>query len=158
MCEGIYAHFRLPNGKLAHFFDKGSEFQGTRSSGQAHSAWRFPQSCTRLLAAAYVANRQHAVAFDCPWLFTWANQSKHAPHFSGSLAVRRVSDEVDVPPLPPPPQPITLAMALQETLPVPRVLRTLAAPAATYPPLQVVHACRSAACGIRVGEEVSPYG
>jgi hypothetical protein len=29
VCEGIYAHFRLPNGKLAHFFDKGSEFQGT---------------------------------------------------------------------------------------------------------------------------------
>jgi hypothetical protein len=29
VCEGIYAHFRLPNGKLAHFFDKGSELQGT---------------------------------------------------------------------------------------------------------------------------------
>ena len=59
--------------------------------------------------------------------------------------VRRmcVADEVDVPPLPPPPQPITLAMALQETLPTPRVLRTLAAPAATYPPLQVYDTCFS---------------
>jgi hypothetical protein len=101
----------------------------------------FLYSCGRLLAAATIANRQHDVAFDCSWLFTLRNQSKHASS-RWSLGVRRISDEVDVPPLPPPPQPITLEMALQETLPVPRVLHTLAAPAATYPPLQV-HACRS---------------
>jgi hypothetical protein len=52
VCAGVYAHFRLPNGKLAHFFDKGSELR----------------------------------------------------------------DELDVPPLPPPPQPTTLAMALQVTI------------------------------------------
>ena len=102
VCEGIYAHFRLPNGKLAHFFDKGSELQGTPKPNLRvrvspnPDPWP-PPSCPAVPIIPYRTQPTHLN--DCERTISTLVRRSNQPGTSACQSVRKLPDFAKCPAL-----------------------------------------------------------